>query len=406
MHLRLENIDVRYDDLTILKDICLEASDGEFIGILGANGSGKTTLIRTIAKVLKPARGVILLNGKDISKIKLRELTKILAVVPQDTSINFDFNVEDVVLMGRTPHLARFQVETQKDLEIAYDAIKLVRCEHLIGRNINEISGGERQKVVIARALAQQPRILLLDEPTAHLDINHQIEIMSLLKKLADSGLIVIAVIHDLNLASQFCSKILMMKDGRIFAFGKPKDVLTPENIKEVFGIDVIVRKHPITGSYYVLPVKLKDIGARDRIHIICGGGSGSRLMLTLRKVTAGVLNVLDSDWEVANSLGIEIVSEAPFSPITDEAHEKNLRMIDKADLVVLADIPFGYGNLKNLEAAEYASQHKELIVVDKTPIARRDFTDGRATEIYRKLKARFVKDDDEAIELIAQLRI
>jgi iron complex transport system ATP-binding protein len=405
MHLRLENVDVRYDNMPILKDICLEVSDGEFIGIIGANGSGKTTLIRTIAKALKPTKGVILLNDMEISKIKLRELMKILAVVPQDTQINFDLNIEDVVLMGRTPHLSRFQVETQKDLEIVYDAIKLVRCEHIIGRNIKEVSGGERQKVIIARALAQQPRILLLDEPTSHLDINHQIEIMSLLKKLAEGGLIVIAVVHDLNLASQFCSKILMMKDGRIFAFGEPKDVLTPENIKEVFGIDVIVRKHPITGSYYVLPVKLKDVGARDGIHIICGGGSGSKLMLTLRRVTAGVLNVLDSDWEVANSLGIEIVSEAPFSPITDEAHERNLRMIDKADVVILADVPFGYGNLKNLDAAEYASQHKELIVIDKTPIAERDFTDGKATEIYQRLKARFVKDDDEALELIARLR-
>ncbi len=394
MHLKLENVSSGYIE-EVIREISFDAYGGEFIGIVGPNGSGKTTLIRTIAKLLKPRRGTIYLNGENIAKIKIKDLAKVIAVVPQNFQVDFNFNVEDVVLMGRTPHLGRFELESERDFEIAFKAMRMVGCGHLVGRSVNEISGGELQKVIIARALAQEPKVLLLDEPTAHLDINHQIEVMNMLRKLAEGGILVIAVIHDINLALQFCSKLILMKDGRIVAFGKPEEIV--EHIKEIFGIDVIVRRHPITGKFYVLPVKLEKIG-KAKVHVICGGGSGAKLMLSLERASAGVLNILDTDWEIANSLGFEIVSEAPFSPITEESHEKNLRLIDKADRVILADVPFGYGNLKNLEAALYASELGKLIVIEKTPIERRDFTNGRATELYRKLKAKFVKNEEEAI--------
>ncbi len=394
MHLKLENVSSGYVE-EIIKEINFEAHDGEFIGIVGPNGSGKTTLIRTIAKLLKPKKGSIYLNGRDLAKIKVKDLAKIIAVVPQNFHVDFNFNVENVVLMGRTPHLGRFELEGEKDFEIAFRAMRIVGCDHLVGRSVNEISGGELQKVIIARALAQEPKVLLLDEPTAHLDVNHQIEIMNMLKKLAEGGILVIAVIHDINLALQFCSRLILMKDGRIVAFGKPEEIVG--HIKDIFGIDVVVRRHPITGKFYVLPVKVEKVG-KAKVHVICGGGSGAKLMLRLEKASAGVLNVLDTDWEVANSLGFEIVSEAPFSPITEESHEKNLKLIDKADGVILTDVPFGYGNLKNLEAALYASELGKLIVIDKTPIESRDFTNGRATRLYKKLNAKFVKNEEEAI--------
>jgi len=394
MRLRLEDVSSGYID-EVIKDISFEAEAGDFIGIIGPNGSGKTTLLRTIAKILMPRRGVIYINGKNLAEMDIRELAKILAVVPQTFQSGFEFKVEDVVLMGRTPYLGRFELESERDYKIALRAMRMVGCEHLIGRNIGELSGGELQKVIIARALAQEPKILLLDEPTAHLDINHQIEIMNLLRKLADSGVLIVAVIHDVNLALQFCSKLILMKDGKVVALGKPEEVV--KAIGEIFDIDVIVRRNPITGKFYILPVKLEKIGGSGA-HVICGGGSGAKLMLKLGKGTTGVLNVLDTDWEVATSLGFEIVSEAPFSPISEEAHEKNLRMIEKAEMVILADVPFGHGNLKNLEAAIYASELGKLIVIDRTPIERRDFTNGRATELYRKLKGKFVKDEDEAI--------
>ncbi len=394
MRLILKHVSSGYIE-EVLRDISFEAEAGEFIGIIGPNGSGKTTLLRTIAKILMPRRGVIYVDGKNVAEMSVRELAKIIAVVPQNFQTNFDFKVEDVVLMGRTPHLGRFELESERDFEIALKAMRTVGCEYLIGRSVGELSGGELQKVIIARALAQEPKILLLDEPTAHLDINHQIEIMNLLRELADSGVLVIAVIHDVNLALQFCSKLILMKDGKIVAIGKPEEVV--EAIRDVFDIDVIVRRNPITGKFYVLPVKLEKVGNSD-VHIICGGGSGAKLMLKLKRGSAGVLNVLDTDWEIAKSLDFEIVSEAPFSPISDEAHERNLKLIEKAETVILADIPFGYGNLKNLEAALYASELGKLIVIDRTPIEKRDFTNGRAKELYRRLKGKFVRDEDDAI--------
>lgn len=397
MHLKLENVSSGYFE-EVIKEISFDAHGGEFIGIIGPNGSGKTTLIRTITKLLKPKRGAIYLNGKDIAKIGVKDLAKVVAVVPQSFQVDFNFKVEDVVLMGRTPHLGRFEFESERDFEIAFEAMKVVGCDNLAGKGIGEISGGELQKVIIAMALAQEPKILLLDEPTAHLDVNHQIEIMNMLKRLADKGILVMAVIHDINLALQFCSKLILMKDGRIVAFGKPEDVV--RYIKDVFEIDVIVRRHPITGKFYVLPVKLEKVG-KTKVHIICGGGSGAKIMMKLKRASAGVLNILDTDWEVANSLGFEIVSEAPFSPITEESHEKNLRLIDRADRVILTDVPFGYGNLKNLEAALHASELEKLIVIEKTPIEYRDFTNGKATELYKKINAEFVKSENEAISML-----
>ncbi len=397
MHLKLENVSSGYFE-EVIKEISFDAHGGEFIGIIGPNGSGKTTLIRTITKLLKPRRGAIYLNGKDIAKIGVKDLAKVVAVVPQSFQVDFNFKVEDVVLMGRTPHLGRFEFESERDFEIAFEAMKIVGCDHLAGRSIGEISGGELQKVIIAMALAQEPKILLLDEPTAHLDVNHQIEIMNMLRKLADKGILVMAVIHDINLALQFCSKLILMKDGRIVAFGKPEDVV--RHIKDVFEIDVIIRKHPITGKFYVLPVKLEKV-RKTKVHVICGGGSGAKIMMKLKRASAGVLNILDTDWEIANSLGFEIVSEAPFSPITEESHEKNLRLIDSANRVILTDVPFGYGNLKNLEAALYASELGKLIVIEKTPIECRDFTSGKATELYKRINAEFVKSENEAISML-----
>ncbi len=392
--MRLEGVSSGYFE-EVIKDISFEAHGGEFIGIIGPNGSGKTTLLRTIAKVLRPRRGVIYLDGQDLERISIKDLAKIVAVVPQNFQIDFNFKVEDVVLMGRTPHLGRFELESGRDFEIAFKAMKTVGCDHLIGRTIGEISGGELQKVIVARALAQEPKILLLDEPTAHLDINYQIEIMSLLKKLAEKGVLVIAVIHDINLALQFCSKLILMKEGRIIDFGRPEDVV--KSIGDIFDVEVVVRRNPITGKFYVIPVKLEKVEGVN-VHVICGGGSGAKLMLKLRKGSAGVLNVLDTDWEIASSLGFEIVSEAPFSPISDGSHERNLKMIEKAEKVILTDVPFGYGNLKNLEAALYASELEKLIVIEKTPIERRDFTKGEATKLYKSLKAKFVKDEEKAI--------
>jgi iron complex transport system ATP-binding protein len=253
--LEVRNLDVYYNSTRILKQINFSANKGEFIGLIGANGSGKTTLLKAVVRILKPEAGCVLFDGKNIIGMSIKEIAKNIAVVPQSISIDFDFTVEEIVLMGRTPYIkAQEKIE---DIKITTQAMKHTNTYHLKNRLITEISGGELQRVVIARALAQEPVILLLDEPTSHLDLNHQIEILKLLKCFSRKGLIIIAVIHDLNMAAYYCDKIILLKNGAISSTGSPEQVLTTNNIGHAFGIEVQVENNPLTNSLFVFP-KLK----------------------------------------------------------------------------------------------------------------------------------------------------
>ena len=395
--LTVDGIDCYYGSVKVLENVCFSVKERDFIGILGPNGSGKTTLLRSISRTLKPHRGVIFLNDVDIYALKSVEVAKQMAVVPQDNVITFNFTALDVVLMGRNPHLSRFQMESEKDIAIAKRAMELTNTWHLAERPINELSGGERQRVIIARALAQKPKVLLLDEPTVHLDINNQLEIMDLLKELCiKKGLIVLAVFHDFNLAARYCDSAILLKSGKIVSAGNLDAVLTSKNIKSVFQVDAMVKRHPIADSLYVIPISTPKppLSRNLSVHLICGAGTGTTLMKILvdegYNVTAGVLNVLDTDYETAQLLKILVTSEAPFSPITEEVYKANLEMISKASAVVLTAVPFGYGNLGNLEAAKVALERgKMIIIVEETPIHRRDFTNGRAQNLLKELKSK-----------------
>jgi iron complex transport system ATP-binding protein len=335
-----------------------------------------------------------------------------MAVVPQDTVIAFNFTALDIVLMGRNPHLSRFQMESEKDIAIAREAMEATNTWHLAERLINELSGGEGQRVIIARALAQEPRVLLLDEPTVHLDINNQLEIMDLLKELCiKKGLIVLAVFHDFNLATRYCDSAILLKDGKIVSAGNLDAVLTSENIRSVFQVDAMVKRHPITNSLYIIPISMPKppLPRKLSVHLVCGAGTGTTLMKILvdegYNVTAGVLNVLDTDYETAQLLKIPVAGEAPFSPITEEAYEANLEMISKASAVVLTAVPFGYGNLRNLEAAKEALEKGiPTYVIEDVPIEQRDFTKGKAMKYLTELKSKgaiFVKNPNELLSLL-----
>ncbi|MCW4005018.1 MAG: ABC transporter ATP-binding protein [Candidatus Bathyarchaeota archaeon] len=410
--MKIEGVSCFYDSVKVLEDVCLSVETGTFLGILGPNGSGKTTLLKSISRVLKPQKGAILLDDSDVYQMKTSEAAKNMAVVPQDSSITFSFKALDIVLMGRTPHLSRFETEGDKDLAIARQAMEYTGTWHLADRLVTELSGGERQRVIIARALTQQPKILLLDEPTSHLDICNQLEIMDLLKHLCkEQKLLIIGVFHDFNLAARYCDSIILLKDGKIVDAGKTANTLNSENIQKVFGIDTIVNRHPVTDLPYVIPIsKPKDQKRKNiRVHLICGAGTGSMLMKILTDagytVTAGVLNQLDTDHESALSLGVEMASEAPLSPITDAAHEANLELIAKANAVILTSVPFGWGNLRNLEAAQFALKRGVLtFVVDRVPVKDRDFTKGKASKLFSELEALgavFVGGQEEILELL-----
>jgi iron complex transport system ATP-binding protein len=396
-----------------LEDVSLSVREGDFVGVLGPNGSGKTTLLKSISRTLKPCRGTILLNKADIYSLKSIDVAKQLAIVPQDSNIGFSFAALDIVLMGRNPHMSRFQMEGNKDIAIARKAMTLTNTWQFAERPINELSGGEKQRVIIARALAQEPRILLLDEPLTHLDIVNQLEIMDLVKDLCvKERLIVIAVFHDLNLAARYCTSAVMLKKGKVFSAGDIAEVLTSENIKSVFNVHAIVKKHLVTNSVFVIPLSPQKppSSVKCAVHLICGAGTGTALMKVLLdegySVTAGVLNLLDTDFETAQFLKIPITTEAPFSPITEKAQKANWDMISKASMIVLTSVPFGYGNLQNLEAAKQALENGiPTFVIDEVPIEERDFTQGKAKALLTELKqkgALFVKNQTELLSLLS----
>ncbi len=410
--LNVDGVECRYGSIKVLENVSLSVKEGDFVGILGPNGSGKTTLLKSISRSLKPHRGTILLNEADIYTLKGIEVARQMAVVPQDTTIGFSFAALDIVLMGRNPHMTRFQMEGKKDLAIARKAMELTNTWHLSERPINELSGGEKQRVIIARALAQEPKILLLDEPMTHLDIINQLEIMDLVKSLCvKEKLIVLAVFHDLNLAARYCTSAVLLKNGTIFSAGSLDEVLTSENIRNVFRVNAIVKKHLVTNSLFVLPLSPQKSSPvrKCSIHLICGAGTGDALMKILidegYSVTAGVLNVLDTDFETAQFLKIPVTTEAPFSPITEKTHKANLAMISKASTVVLTSVPFGFGNLQNLEAALAAlDMGIPTFIIEEVPIEKRDFTGGKAQALLAELKrkgAEFVKDQNALLSLL-----
>lgn len=386
MKINVKELLYQYGDFTALAGVTFSTEEGAFLGIIGPNGSGKTTLLKLLSRALRPAGGCVLLDELALAEIQQKELARRMAVVTQDGDAGSLFTVDEVVTMGRAPYLGRFQSESPADLQIVRRALELTNCLHLRKRSLAELSGGERQRVMIARALAQEPRVLLLDEPTSHLDIGYQQEILDLVKHLSTAqGVTVVAVLHDLNLAAYYCTTLLLMNAGRVFACGPPAEVITTENISTVYRTRVLVTPHPVLGTPHIalLPGRASvQLPKKMKVHVLAGGGSGGEILRDLKEtgyeVSTGVLNMGDSDWEAARALDLPVVSEAPFSPISTERHQENLDLIRRADAVVLTEIPVGRGNIRNLEAAVAARKfNKKLFIVEERPGQARDFTGG-----------------------------
>ena len=259
-NLRLNKVSLGYNKRTVLHNISLEAKPGEMLGIIGPNGSGKSTLIRGITRLIRPSSGQIFLNGEDIAHMNQQNLARLVAVVPQNPILPQLFTALEVVLMGRTPHLGLLRYEGEQDLAIVHKAMEATQTLSFAERRVSELSGGERQRLTIARVLAQEPKIILMDEPTANLDINYQIETLELARHLCrEQELIVVVTLHDLNLASQYCDRLIILSDGRIYCHGIPKKVINAQTIKEVYGAEVYVYPHPINDLPTTLIVSNKD---------------------------------------------------------------------------------------------------------------------------------------------------
>jgi len=252
MHaITVDNISFGYDPaVPVVRDVSLTVRPGEFLSLVGPNGSGKTTLLRLLDRIFIPNRGTILLGEQPFARFSRRAIARRIAFVPQDNSIQFPFTVAEIVLMGRSPHTGSMAFENAHDRDVAAEMMRLTDIAGFADQPVTNLSGGERQRVFIARALAQQPEILLLDEPNAHLDIAHQVEMFRMIKRLnTESGLTVLSVSHDLNLAAAYSDRIAMMVGGRLAALGPPADVLTGELIREVFRTPVLVDIHPVHGA-------------------------------------------------------------------------------------------------------------------------------------------------------------
>jgi iron complex transport system ATP-binding protein len=246
---QVQQLSFRYGAVPVLQGIAFVTTAGEIIGIIGPNGSGKTTLLKLLSAILKPETGEIKFEGVDIRRWSRHDLAQKVAVVPQETIFLYPYTVLEIVLMGRAPFTSLLGFDRPEDLQIARESLEQVGLLSMADRPIQALSGGERQMVIIARALTQQPKVLLLDEPTAYLDIRHQQKIYNLLTRLnKEHGLTVVVVSHDLNLAGQYCHRLMMLSEGKTVADGTPEKVLTKERIEAVYGCQVLIDRHPMTG--------------------------------------------------------------------------------------------------------------------------------------------------------------
>ena len=257
--LKIESLTFKRDGRNIINDVSLSVSVGELIGIIGPNGAGKTTLLKLILGLLKPDSGEIFIEGKSIHSYSPKELYQKIAFVPQENNLDFPMTVLETVLLGRIPHLSRFHLEKNRDYEIAESALEAADIEDFTEKYVNQLSMGEKQLVSIAKALTQKTNFIFLDEPTSSLDISHTLKIMEILKGLTGSGKTIISVIHDLNNASRYCDKVVVMDNGTIKGFGKVEDVFTKEIIQESFSVNINIEKSSHTGSIIIEPISTKD---------------------------------------------------------------------------------------------------------------------------------------------------
>lgn len=410
--LKFSHVAAGYRDREILHDVTLSVEEGDFVGLIGSNGTGKSTLIKCISGLLPLTKGEITICGREQSLLKSRERARLVAVVPQSYHVDYDFTVEDIVMMGRNPYLGFGKREDERDFEIVKNAMEATNTEIFRGRLYNELSGGERQRVILACAIAQQPRVILLDEPTSALDIHHQIEVMELIARLnREEHMTVLAVLHDINMAARFCRRIVMLRDGTVTADGTPEEVVNRKNMEELYAMKLMVRENPLFHKPEIVPIRVmgeEQVGNPFHIHVICGASGAAKIMEELDargyRVTAGVVNVGSDDWDICHFLDLERVEIDPFTPVTEEDQKRNLKLMEDADVILISDVPFGESNLKNLEGLE---SRRGQIFFHKNALSN-DYTGGklvrRLEEIGVKKNIVYFGDHDEFLKSLEKM--
>jgi len=436
--LAVDGVTFGYERQPLLYDVHVQVRKGEMVGLLGPNGSGKTTLLRLVSGVLQPQQGRILLDGRKLQDWGRRGVAQRIAVVPQELHVPFAYTVEQLVNLGRTPFVNLLGSNSRQEAIVVQDAMQAADVTPLANRIFNELSGGERQRVIVAMALAQQPKLLLLDEPTSHLDIKYQIDILELAQRLnRERGVTVIAAMHDLNLAARYFPRLLLFQRG-VVADAGPAEVLEPHLLKRVYGIDVQVGILRGAQHLSVLPPESDSIDderereGQPQVLVMAGGGSGELLMRALADVNipfiAGALNIGDSDHTLALRLASAVITEQPYAPISPATLEQVRTSLQRMKLLLICPMPIGPGNLSLLQEALEATHRgmkvlllaptvldskpeTQVVTVDEalqqTGIAKRDYTNGEGVRLVREMLqagATVVESVAEAVEAILLL--
>ena len=397
--LSISSLGYSINGVEILKDVSLTVRQGEFLGIIGPNGAGKTTLLKLMLGLLTPTTGDVTLFDQPVAKMDPKERARLEAYLSQDVMTSFPYPVLDIVLMGRYPYLRRFGRESEADIEEARRALSYVGLAGFEHRLFNELSGGERQLALFAKVLAQDATLLILDEPTSNLDIRHQDQFFSMAAELAEEQKGVIAAVHNLDIASRYCSRLVLLDRGHVVADGAPDQVLRSEVLDPVYGIRTTISTNTATGSLMVDVVPRKWGSEGPRVHIVGGGGSAINLTRDLARLgyrlTGGVAHQYDADEQLWKTLDIPHSSVEPFSKISASEAGKVADWIAEAEYTVLCDFPIGPGNLLNLELASHSAN---LIVIEEdSEVRQRSFFVDEGEEGLSALRerGRFLKYAD-----------
>lgn len=364
--IQTKELAVGYGGRTVVGDINLDALKGQFICLLGPNGSGKSTIIRSLAGLLTPVGGSVYLKGQQLYRIAPKDLSKMMAVVLTERLSLGLTKVFDIAAMGRYPYTDFFGRLSEEDSQKTWEALRLVNAHNLAKRYFNELSDGEKQKVLIARALVQEPEVIILDEPTSHLDVKHRLEVMTILRHLTkEKGITVILSLHEVDIALKSCELALLVKNGKILACGPPEEILSEDMVSELYDIDSANFSSCLGG------IELRNSGGA-RSFVLGGAGSGAPLYRLLNKygfsIVTGVIHENDIDYHVGKTIGATVISEKPFEEISKTSINRAALASVQADYIIDAGFPVGTLNKRNVDLVRRLLAQDKMIYSLRNP--------------------------------------